>query len=87
MSGCVVHAGSAAYGCPDCDRARKTRPVMPGEMPQGVAEFIGYAAMRGISLPMDFCQWLAESPRPLDCEQCIALFVCLRAMANQGNDP
>jgi hypothetical protein len=81
VSGCVVHAGAMAIGCRDCDRAIKgRRPVFPDDIPPGVASFIGYAAMRGISLPMDFCQWLAAAPRPLDCEQCIALYVCLRAI-------
>lgn len=54
--------------------------LVPEDMPRGVGEFIGYAAMRGITLPLDFCQWLVAAPMPLTCEQCIAVLVCFRSI-------
>lgn len=49
------------------------------DFPQGVAEFLGYAATRGIKLPFDFVMFLIHAPKPLDCTACIALYSVARS--------
>jgi len=49
------------------------------DFPQGVAEFLGFAAERRVKLPLDFVLWLVYAPKPLDCIDCIALYSLARS--------
>jgi hypothetical protein len=49
------------------------------DFPQGVAEFLGFAAERGLKLPLDFVMWLVYAPIPLDCTACVALYSVARS--------
>lgn len=58
--------------------------ALGGDVSFGVAQFLGFEAGRGVSVPVDFVAWLIESPRELDVEQCIALHLAARSWTVGG---